>query len=107
MAPDRLLGRVGKLVADHVTAELVAEHERSETYPVDLVRRLCELGLPELVTERPYRTELFCQAVEEVAVAWAALAESVHLQTLATCAVARHGSPALRAEFLADLHQER
>ncbi|QWF76791.1 acyl-CoA dehydrogenase family protein [Amycolatopsis sp. CA-230715] len=107
MEPDELLGRVDEIVAAGITPELAAEHERGETYPLELVRRLCELGLPALVTERPHRTELFCRAVERVATAWVAPAESVHLQALATCALARHGSPELREEFLARLRQGR
>jgi alkylation response protein AidB-like acyl-CoA dehydrogenase len=102
----RLLAGIDDLVT---WARLVsADHERTATYPAELVRKACALGLPALVTGEPampYPTELFCMAIERLAAGWVALAESVHLQTLAACGLARHGAPGLRDRFLPELRQ--
>ncbi|AOS63971.1 acyl-CoA dehydrogenase family protein [Actinoalloteichus hymeniacidonis] len=104
-----ILDRVDRIVADHVDT-VVDDYERSRTYPLALVQQLCALGLPALVTGRtdlPQPTVLFCRAIERLAAAWLALAESVHLQTLATCALARHGTADLRTELLPGMQEAR
>jgi alkylation response protein AidB-like acyl-CoA dehydrogenase len=107
--PDRLLAEIDSLVAEEVRP-VSGDYERAATYPVELVRKVCALGLPALVTGQPglpNPIELFCTAIERLAVGWVALAESVHLQTLAAHGLARHGGAELRDRFLPDLQQGR
>jgi alkylation response protein AidB-like acyl-CoA dehydrogenase len=96
-ATDVLAG-VDRIVEE--AAPLADVGERSETFPADLVREACALGLPGLVLAEPSSTSLFCTAIERLATGWLALAESVHLQTLAAYGLARHGGGRLRELFL-------
>jgi alkylation response protein AidB-like acyl-CoA dehydrogenase len=108
-AHDRLLAEIDTLVVDEVRP-ISAEYERKEMYPLELVRKVCGMGLPALVTGQPdvpHPTELFCKAVERLAEGWVALAESVHLQTLATCGVAQYGTAQQREQFLEDMQLGR
>ncbi|MFD4182807.1 acyl-CoA dehydrogenase family protein [Rhodococcus sp. NPDC058514] len=80
---------------------LVEQHEVDGTYPHALARELLGTGIARLILDPPRELEnpaqLFCTSVEAIAHEWVALAESIHLQTLAACAVFRFGSPALLA----------
>ncbi|MBB4910644.1 acyl-CoA dehydrogenase family protein [Actinophytocola algeriensis] len=99
-----IMAGVERIVRD--AAPLVDDHERREVFPEELVRRACALGLPDLVVGEPTcaePTSLFCGAIERLATCWLALAESVHLQTLAACGLAEFGSEDLRARVLPKL----
>ncbi|TYL85815.1 acyl-CoA dehydrogenase family protein [Bradyrhizobium cytisi] len=103
--PDHILAEIDRLVSEEVLA-IVETSERNETFPSALVSKICSLGLPGLVlgqTKTPDPTTLFCVAIERLAVHWLALAEAVHLQTLATSGLAQHGDDKLKNEFLPDM----
>ncbi|MET0135380.1 MAG: acyl-CoA dehydrogenase family protein [Kibdelosporangium sp.] len=92
-------------IADKAAA-VADDGERRSEFPAALVRQVCALGLPDLVldeTGHKNPTTLFCVAIERLATAWVALAESVHLQTLATSGVAGHGDRGLRDRYLRDM----
>jgi alkylation response protein AidB-like acyl-CoA dehydrogenase len=98
----QIIAAIDDLIEREVAAT-VDQSEREEIYPVDLVKKICALGVPALVTSPTTRsdaTTLFCTLIERLATSWLALAESVHLQTLATCGLALHGSDHLKARFL-------
>jgi alkylation response protein AidB-like acyl-CoA dehydrogenase len=102
---DRMLRDVDRLIADEAAA-IVDTSERRETFPAALVQKLCSVGLPRLIlapTTHSDPTTVFCTAIERLATCWLALAESVHLQTLATCGLALCGTDQLKARFLEDM----
>ncbi|HEX2314165.1 MAG TPA: acyl-CoA dehydrogenase family protein [Thermomonospora sp.] len=84
----------------------VAAHEDGE-FPREIFTRLMATGLARLVLADEPDLRKFCTAVERIAYDWLALAESVHLQTLAACTVARFASGEVRAEYLDDLADGR
>jgi alkylation response protein AidB-like acyl-CoA dehydrogenase len=107
---ERLLGEVDEFLDTAATLAVVEDHERRHEFPAVLVEKLCSLGLPELISGKTGYGEpatLFCTAIERIATRWVALAESVHLQTLATCGLARFGGAELRARFLEDMWHGR
>jgi alkylation response protein AidB-like acyl-CoA dehydrogenase len=99
---DQILSAISELIGSGISA-IADRSERDETFPADLVRKICALGVPALVTSQPSlsdATTLFCFIIERLATHWLALAESVHLQTLATCGLALNGSDQLKMQFL-------
>jgi alkylation response protein AidB-like acyl-CoA dehydrogenase len=102
MRIDELLSSIDKLIETDASP-IIDEYEDSGVFPKTLVQRLCAMGIPNLVhgsapVEAP--TSLFCQIIERVAMHWVALAESVHLQTLAACGLAYAGSGHLKERYL-------
>jgi alkylation response protein AidB-like acyl-CoA dehydrogenase len=102
---EAFLDKLDELIESEI-APIVDQSERNETFPVALVRKICSLGLPQLIlapAEHAEPTVLFCMAIERLATCWVGLAESVHLQTLATCGLARCGTDQLKEQFLDDM----
>ncbi|MGC7101285.1 acyl-CoA dehydrogenase family protein [Amycolatopsis lurida] len=102
-AEAELLAEVGHVVEE--LRERVTEAERTHSYPHDLVRKLAKAGVVAAAFPRehgglglPYRTYL--HALERLAGAWLAVAESVHVQVLAAVGIATHGSAPLREQLL-------
>ena len=93
-----LLDQIGVIARDELRP-LAASYEEAKEFPRDLVTRLAKLGLVELGLPAG-SSELFCQAIETLATGWLAVAESVHLQVLATHGLAGYGSAGLREELL-------
>lgn len=98
---------------EHVAREvapLADEHEHAHRFPHEQLRALAARGivalglgldhpaLPDVPADA--RHALFTEAVDLVASAWLAPAESLHLQVLAAWALAHHGGPAVRERYL-------
>jgi alkylation response protein AidB-like acyl-CoA dehydrogenase len=79
---------------------IAAGHEEDHTYPREIIERLCATGLVELGLPQQRRGVEFCTAIETLASGWLAVAESIHLQVLATIGVATAAAPEVRAELL-------
>jgi alkylation response protein AidB-like acyl-CoA dehydrogenase len=82
---------------------VAAEFERGGRFPRELLRELAELGVLRQAFEHDGSSRSYYRAVETLAQGWAAVAESLNLQVLATRPVARFGSAELGAELLPDL----
>lgn len=98
-----LLAEVGHVVEE--MRERVTEAERTHSYPHDLVRKLAKVGVVAAAFPRehgglglPYG--VYLRALERLAGAWLAVAESVHVQVLAAVGIAVHGSDPLRNRLL-------
>lgn len=93
-------------IVREITPELVAEHEDAAAYPGKLVSRILSTGISDYAldaTARPGAAWRFAEAVAAIAERWAALAESVHLQVLATCGLAEFGTPEQRERYLSGM----
>jgi alkylation response protein AidB-like acyl-CoA dehydrogenase len=88
-----------------VVAPAAAEGERTATFPGGIVRDLAARGVVAAglglePRSGPAYRPAFYQALDALAGAWLAVAESLHLQTLTAIGLQRYGSPALREAYL-------
>jgi alkylation response protein AidB-like acyl-CoA dehydrogenase len=95
-------------IADRELAPRAAEAERAGLYPADVMALLGKSGLLGLpLPERwggggqPY--EVYLQILERLAYRWFGIAESVHLQILASLGLARYGTDEQRDTWLPGL----
>lgn len=90
-------------VLDEITPALVEHHERTGAHPGKLLARILATGLADCVIEpgaAPGERWRFAEVIAAIAARWAALAESVHLQVLATCGIADFGTDAQKERYL-------
>ncbi|GAA3454862.1 acyl-CoA dehydrogenase family protein [Dactylosporangium matsuzakiense] len=88
---------------EEITPDVVEHHERSGAHPGKLLARVLGTGLAGCVLDPagpPGGRWRFAAAVAAIAERWTALAESVHLQVLATCGLAEHGTAGQRERYL-------
>lgn len=99
-----LLGLVRDLVADKI-APLASAAEAAGTFPRDLIAELGSVGLLGL----PYSPEfggggqpyqVYLQVLEEIAVGWLTVAETISVHTLAVYPLARYGTDRQRRAWL-------
>jgi alkylation response protein AidB-like acyl-CoA dehydrogenase len=86
----------------------VAERERIDSYPADLLPKLAELGvlgmtIPSEYGGSPLDLVGYALVFEELARGWMGLASIVGSSASGTWLIARYGTPAQRDRYLADL----
>jgi alkylation response protein AidB-like acyl-CoA dehydrogenase len=109
LGPDDVAIR--EAVRRFVDAEVVptvAERERSDSYPADLLPKLAELGvlgmtIPAEYGGSPLDLVGYALVFEELARGWMGLASVVGSSASGTWLIARYGTPAQRDRYLADL----
>jgi alkylation response protein AidB-like acyl-CoA dehydrogenase len=93
-------------ILEEITPAVVADHEDSATHPGKLLARILATGLSDYVidaTAAPGARWRFAEAIAAIGERWVALAESVHLQVLATCGLADFGTDVQRERYLAGM----
>lgn len=99
-------------IGQEIHTGLVAGYEADGKHPGDLVARILSTGIADYATSAatgsgsappPGAAWRFAEAVAAIAERWVALAESVHLQVLATCALAGFGTSDQLARHLAGM----
>ena len=102
-----LIALVREIAADELAPKATDAEERGE-FPRETFRLLGKAGLMSL----PYPEELggggqpytvYLQVVEELAIAWATVAEAVSVHTLACYPLATHGTPEQQQRWLPDM----
>lgn len=104
---EQLIAMTREVVAGEL-APLVAEHEANATASREVYRTLGKTGLLGLAYPEQYGGgaqpyEVYLQVLEEIAMAWSAVAVGVSVHTLACFPVAQWGSEAQRERFLPDM----
>lgn len=113
MADEVLIGRLRSYASD-VLAPMAPEYEEDARFPDEVLRFLGKGGLMRLayppVTAAPDTSANpdassmnFYESIEILSTGWTAVAESLHLQALATHGLAHHSGEDLRAELLEDM----
>ena len=95
-------------VADKVLEPIVDQHEKHETYPDGVFAMLGEAGLLSLPypeewggAEQPY--EVYLQALEEIALRWAAVAVAVSVHSLSCHPLVTFGTDHQRNQWLPEM----
>ena len=101
-------------IGQEIHTGLVAGYEADGKHPGDLVARILSTGIADYTATAtatvgggsaaaPGAAWRFAEAVAAIAERWVALAESVHLQVLATCALAGFGTSDQLERYLAGM----
>ncbi len=95
-------------LAANELAPIAADHEADSRFPREQVRTLGKAGLLGLPYPEEYGGggqpyEVYLQVVEELAIAWATVAETVSVHTLACYPLAAYGSAEQRERWLPDM----
>ncbi len=104
---EALLELTRELAANEL-APIAADHEADSRFPREQVRTLGKAGLLGLPYPEEYGGggqpyEVYLQVVEELAIAWATVAETVSVHTLACYPLAAYGSAEQRERWLPDM----
>jgi len=104
---EALIDLTRELAANEL-APIAADHEADSRFPREQVRTLGKSGLLGLPYPEEYGGggqpyEVYLQVVEELAIAWATIAETVSVHTLACYPLAAYGSTKQRERWLPDM----
>ena len=104
---EALIDLTRELAANEL-APIAADHEADSRFPREQVRTLGKSGLLGLPYPEEYGGggqpyEVYLQVVEELAIAWATIAETVSVHTLACYPLAAYGSAEQRERWLPDM----
>jgi len=104
---EALIDLTRELAANEL-APIAADHEADSRFPREQVRTLGKSGLLGLPYPEEYGGggqpyEVYLQVVEELAIAWATIAETVSVHTLACYPLAAYGSSEQRERWLPDM----
>jgi alkylation response protein AidB-like acyl-CoA dehydrogenase len=104
---EALIDLTRELAANEL-APIAADHEADSRFPREQVRTLGKAGLLGLPYPEEYGGggqpyEVYLQVVEELAIAWATVAETVSVHTLACYPLAAYGSAEQRERWLPDM----
>ncbi|MBD1539311.1 acyl-CoA dehydrogenase [Arthrobacter sp. S13_S34] len=112
-AHEILIGQLRSYASD-VLAPMAPEYEEDARFPDEVLRFLGKSGATRLAypsvpgapdaAASPHPSMMyFYESIEALSTGWTAVAESLHLQALATHGLAHHGGEDLRAELLEDM----
>lgn len=112
-AAHEIVGRLRSYASD-VLAPMAPEYEEDARFPDEVLRFLGKSGASRLAypsairatdgAADPHPSAMhFYESIEVLSTGWTAVAESLHLQALATHGLAHHGGEELHAELLEDM----